>query len=129
MDHWSRIEAAIAGAATDRPPVALWRHFPHDDQDAQKLAVRSLDWQRKWDFDLVKFMPSGTYGVEDWGARSVYEGAANGARAVVVPGLAKPEEWRRLSRLDVAKGVLGAQNQSLALVAKELRGEVPILQT
>lgn len=129
MGHWSRIEAAIAGAATDRPPLALWRHFPHDDQDAHKLAARALEWQRKWDFDLVKFMPSGTYGVEDWGAKSVYEGAANGARAVVVPGLAKSEQWRRLARLDVAQGVLGAQNQSLALVAKELRGEVPILQT
>ena len=129
MDHWTRIEAAIAGAATDRLPVALWRHFPHDDQDAHKLAARSLEWQRKWDFDLVKFMPSGTYGVEDWGARSVEEGAANGARAIAVPGLTQSHEWRRLSPLDVAKGVLGAQNESLALVAKELRGEVPILQT
>jgi uroporphyrinogen decarboxylase len=129
MDHWARIEAAIAGAAADRLPVALWRHFPDDDQHAARLAARSLEWQRKWDFDLVKFMPSGTYGVEDWGARSVYEGAANGARAISAPGISKPEDWRSLPRLDVAKGVLGAQNESLALVARELRGQVPILQT
>jgi len=129
MDHWRRIEAAVAGAATDRLPVALWRHFPDDDQDAAKLAARSLEWQKKWDFDLLKFMPSGTYGVEDWGAKSVYEGAANGARAIAEPGLQEPEDWVRLPRLDVRKGVLGAQNESLALVAKELRGEVPILQT
>ena len=129
MDHWKRIEAAISGASTDRLPVALWRHFPDDDQNAHKLAARSLEWQRKWDFDLVKFMPSGTYGVEDWGARSVFEGAANGARAISVPGVTQAEEWRRLKRLDVAKGVLAAQNESLALVAKDLRGEVPILQT
>ena len=129
MDHWTRLEAAIAGVPTDRLPVAFWRHFPDDDQDAHKLAARSLEWQRKWDFDLVKFMPSGTYGVEDWGAKSVYEGAANGARAIAVPGLANAGEWRHLSRLDVSKGVLGAQNESLALVAQELRGAVPILQT
>jgi uroporphyrinogen decarboxylase len=129
MDHWARIEAAIAGAATDRLPVALWRHFPEDDQHAARLAARSLEWQKKWDFDLVKFMPSGTYGVEDWGAKSIYEGAANGARAISAPGIAGPEDWRSLPRLDVGKGVLGAQNESLALVAKELRGRVPILQT
>ena len=129
MDHWSRINAAIEGGEADRVPVALWRHFPVDDQDPGKLAARTLEWQKKWDFDLVKFMPSGTYSVEDWGAKSVYEGAANGARAVSVPGIRSPEDWRRLPRLDAKKGVLGAQNAALARAAKELAGTVPILQT
>ena len=129
MDHWERIEAAVAGERTDRVPVALWRHFPSDDQDPGRLAALTLEWQRAWDFDLVKFMPSGTYSVEDWGAQSVYEGAANGARAISVPGVRSPEDWRRLPRLDPKKGVLGAQNEALARARKELRGEVPILQT
>ncbi|MEW6689507.1 MAG: uroporphyrinogen decarboxylase family protein [Pseudomonadota bacterium] len=129
MDHWARVEAAIAGRPGAGVPVALWRHFPHDDQDPGKLAARTLEWQRAWDFDLVKFMPSGTYGVEDWGAQTVYDGAPNGARSVVRAGLERAEEWPRLARLDPARGVLGAQNQALALAAKELRGSVPILQT
>ena len=129
MDHWTRVEAAIAGQPADRVPVALWRHFPGDDQDPGRLAARTVEWQRAWDFDLVKFMPSGTYSVEDWGAKSVYEGAANGARAIAAPGVKRAEEWRRLPRLDPRKGVLGAQNAALASAAKELRGAVPILQT
>jgi uroporphyrinogen decarboxylase len=129
MDHWARIEAAVAGRALDRVPAALWRHFPHDDQDPGKLAARTLAWQRAWDFDLVKFMPSGTYGVEDWGAKSLFDGAANGARVITEPGVKRAEDWRRLALLDVAKGVLGAQNRALALAAKELKGSVPILQT
>jgi len=129
MDHWARIEAAVAGAAVDRAPVALWRHFPHDDQDPGKLAARTLEWQRAWDFDLVKFMPSGTYSVEDWGAKSLYEDAPNGARAITQPGVGASADWRRLARLDPRKGVLGAQNQALAQAAKALRGSVPILQT
>lgn len=129
MDHWTRINAAIEGGKADRVPVALWRHFPLDDQDPGKLAVRTLEWQKKWDFDLVKFMPSGTYSVEDWGAKSVYEGAANGARAVSVPGIQSAEDWRRLPRLDPKQGVLGAQNAALAQAAKELSGSVPLLQT
>ncbi len=129
MDHWTRIEAAIAGQPVDHVPVALWRHFPVDDQDPGRLAALTVQWQREWDFDLVKFMPSGTYSVEDWGAKSVYEGAANGARAVAVPGLKRAEDWRRLPRLDPKKGALGAQNEALARAAHELGGRVPILQT
>jgi len=129
MDHWNRINAAIDGGKADRVPVALWRHFPVDDQDPGILAARTLEWQKKWDFDLVKFMPSGTYSVEDWGAKSVFEGAANGARAISDPGVRRAGDWRALPRLDPRKGVLGAQNDALARAAKELRGSVPILQT
>src|SRR5438477_11225403 len=113
MDHWARIEAAIAGRAVDRIPVALWRHFPHDDQHAGKLAARTLEWQRAWDFDLVKFMPSGTYRVEYWGAEIVFDGTANGARAIVEPGVKRPEDWRRLERLGPARGVLGGENDAV----------------
>lgn len=119
----------MAGTATDRVPVALWRHFPVDDQDPDKLAAHTLAWQRAWDFDLVKFMPSGTYGIEDWGAKTAYQGAANGARVVTQAGLLKAEDWRRLPKLDVRKGVYGAQNAALAAAAKELKGSAPILQT
>ena len=129
MDHWTRIEAAIAGGTGDGVPVALWRHFPEDDQDPATLAKRTLEWQQAWDFDLVKFMPSGTYSVEDWGAKSVYEGAANGARAISAPGIQQIEDWRRLPRLDPRRGVLGAQNEALRIAAKALGGRAPILQT
>ncbi len=129
MDHWQRIEAAIAGAATDRVPVALWRHFPVEDQDPARLAALTVQYQRAWDFDLVKFMPSGTYGIEDWGAKTAYEGAENGARVVTQVGIRDPEDWKRLAILDTRKGVYGAQNRALAAVAKELEGSAPILQT
>jgi len=129
MDHWQRIEAAAAGEPVDRPPVSLWRHFPEDDLDPAKLAGHMVAWQRAWDFDLVKFMPSGTYGVEDWGAVTEYQGAANGARAVVKTGLARAGDWARLARLDPRKGVLGREVEALRLAARELGGGAPILQT
>ena len=30
--HRERIQAALQGELIDRAPVALWRHFPVDDQ-------------------------------------------------------------------------------------------------
>ena len=129
MNHWQRIEAAMRGEATDRPPVALWRHFPQDDQSPEQLVAHTLAWQRRWQFDLVKFMPSGTYGVEDWGAVSAYRAAINGARDVVKPAVVRTEDWTRVHPLDVRQGSYGRQNQALAQAAKALKGEVPLLQT
>lgn len=129
MDHWQRLASAIRGEATDQMPVALWRHFPDDDLDPDKLVAHMLAWQDKWDFDLVKFMPSGTYGVEDWGCVTAFRGAANGAREVTSPAVVHTEDWLRLRELDVKKGSYGRQNQALAATAKALGGRVPILQT
>lgn len=128
MDHFQRIRAAMNGDACDRIPVALWRHFPGDDQDPRLLAAHMVDWQRRWDFDLLKFMPSGTYGVEDWGAKTAYRGAPNGAREVVDPAIRQVGDWS-LKPLDVSSGSYGRQNEALAIAARELGNSVPILQT
>ena len=48
MSDWSkrkRLEATINGQQPDRPPVALWRHWPGDDQQADALAAAHLKWQ------------------------------------------------------------------------------------
>ena len=117
MDPWQRVEAALKGEAVDHPPIALWRHFPEDDQHVDKLVAHTLDWQRRWAFDLVKFMPSGTYGVEDWGAVSAYGGQANGARAVVGPRVVHTDDWLAIRDLDVRRGSYGRQNQALKAAA------------
>jgi uroporphyrinogen decarboxylase len=129
MNHWQRVEAAMRGETTDRTPIALWRHFPDDDLDPAKLVAHTLAWQQRWEFDLVKFMPSGTYGVEDWGAVSAYRGAANGAREVTGPAVVRTDDWLRIRDVDVRKGSYGRQNEALRETARTLRGSVPLLQT
>ena len=129
MTHWERIDAAIAGGPVDHVPISLWRHFPEIDLDAAKFAEATVNWQRSFDFDLVKFMPSGTYGVEDWGAKSAWLNTPIGARTVVTPGVTDAAQWPRLPRLSPTAGMLGEQNAALIRTAEALKGEVPILQT
>lgn len=129
MTHWERIEAAIAGREVDRVPVSLWRHWPESDQDPGALAAATVRWQRAHDFDLVKFMPTGTYGIEDWGATTVYRPTDNGTRTVTCFGVTAAEAWPTLAVLDPAKGYLARQIEALRLAAGELSGTVPILQT
>ena len=129
MTHRERLAAAIAGAPVDRVPVSLWRHFPDIDLDPARLAEAMVLWQRRYGFDMVKFMPAGTYSVEDWGASSAYLGAVNGTRVVTRFGVTAAEQWPRLARLSPDQGRLGQEVQALSLAAEALAGEVPILQT
>jgi uroporphyrinogen decarboxylase len=129
MNHWERIQAALEGAEVDRTPVSLWRHFPGDDMTAAGLAKAMVDWQRKYDFDFVKFMPTGMYGVHDWGAETEYGPGFGGSRVLVKPGVSDPNQWPKLPKLDVNKGAYGQELEALRLAASGLDGSVPIFQT
>lgn len=129
VNHWDRLDAAIRGETTDRAPVSLWRHWPEVDQDPRTLAQAMVEWQRKFDFDLVKYMPTGTYSTEDWGVRTRYEPNRMGIRAVTQFGVSDAEQWPRLARLDATSGYMAWQNESLRMAADALGGTVPILQT
>lgn len=129
MNHWERIQAALQGAEVDRTPVSLWRHFPGDDTTAAGLAKAMVDWQRQYDFDFVKFMPTGMYGVHDWGAETEYGPGFGGSRVLVKPGVNDPNEWPKLAKLDVTKGAYGQELEAIRLASAELDGSVPIFQT
>lgn len=129
MTHWERVRAAIKGEDVDRVPISLWKHWPVDDQTPEGLAAVTVSWQKAHDFDLVKFMPTGTYGIEDWDAETVYQPNYRGIRTVTKFGLTDTEQWPKLKQLDVTKGYLGNQIAALQLAAAELDNTVPILQT
>lgn len=80
MSKRKRLEAAIAGEPVDRLPVALWRHWPGDDQDAAALAAAHLKWQADYDWDLVKVGPASSYSVVDWGLQDRWLGHIEGTR-------------------------------------------------
>lgn len=129
MTHWERIRAALKGDDVDRVPVSLWRHWPVDDETPDGLAAVTLHWQQQYDFDLVKFMPTGTYSIEDWGAETMYIPNHAGTRTITHHGITKVDQWPTLQQLEVTKGYLGKQITAVTLTADELKGSVPILQT
>ena len=119
----------MKGEETDRVPISLWRHWAVDDETPQGLAAVTVRWQEAYDFDLVKFMPTGTYGIEDWGATTIYEPNYRGVRTITRFGLTEVEQWPRLAQLDVTAGYLGNQIAALRLAAEALENKTPILQT
>ena len=69
MNRRERIAAALVGKETDRLPFSLWRHFPNLDHHPRKLAELSLEYQRKYDLDFIKFTPYGMLATIDWGVK------------------------------------------------------------
>lgn len=127
--HRERLETCLAGGRLDRPPVALWRHFPVDDQTPGGLAAAEIAFQRTYDFDLVKVTPASSYCVRDWGIGDEWRGATEGTRQYTQRVVHNPEDWARLPVLDPSRGQLANQLTCLRLITTELGPDVPVIQT
>jgi uroporphyrinogen decarboxylase len=129
VTHRERLEAALRGERPDRVPVALWRHFPGDDQSAEKLAQAHIAHYKAYDFDLLKVTPASGYYGDDWGLRASYKPNREGVRAYTDRPIKKAADWERLRRLDVTQGAYGRELRAIRLIATAVGQEVPILQT
>ena len=130
MSHRERLQACLAeDTALDRPPVSLWRHFPVDDQDPETLARAALDFQRQYDFDLVKVTPASSFSIKDWGAEDVWEGHTEGTRRYTRRVIEKPQDWERLPMLSPSSPHLARQLACLRYIRADLSPETPLLQT
>ena len=124
-----RLQAALVGEKVDRVPVALWRHFPVDDQDPIALAEATLDFQAQYDFDFIKVTPASSYCVRDWGVEDAWKGDPEGTREYTRYVVRDPEEWARLRALPVHRGFLGASLKCLARLKERCGDDVPFIQT
>jgi uroporphyrinogen decarboxylase len=128
MNKRERLEAAIAGQAVDQIPVALWRHFPGDDQHPDHLAAATVAFQRRWDFDFVKVTPASSFQIRDWGVQDVWVGHIEGTRQYIHRPIERAADWHALKPLDPCAGALGQQLRCLDQVMAALP-DVPVIQT
>jgi uroporphyrinogen decarboxylase len=63
-----RVEAALAGEAVDRVPVAAWGHLIPAEKNTETFAEASLKFFRDYDWDWLKVNPRATYFAEAWGS-------------------------------------------------------------
>jgi uroporphyrinogen decarboxylase len=129
MDKFERLRATIRGEKTDRPPVALWRHFPVDDQDGEKLAAATIAYQRQFDFDFVKVSPSSSFCLRGWGAEDKWAGNPEGTREYTRRPIGEAQDWRGLKLLDPQEAGLREQLRCLEILSRQLKGEAPFIQT
>ncbi len=129
LTHRQRLETCLNGKTPDRPPVALWRHFPVDDQTPESLAAATLHWQQQYDWDLVKVTPTSSFCLKDWGAEDAWKGDGEGTRGYTRRVIAAPEDWAKLKVLNPAAPYLAAQLSCLALLRAQVSHDTPLIQT
>jgi len=129
MNHSERINRSLSGEPIDRTPVALWRHFPVEDQVPGLLAKAVVRFQETYDFDLVKITPASSFCVKDWGVVDEWKGNPEGTREFVHQVITAPRDWLSLKPLSVRKGALADQLECIRLVKKALPNNTPVIQT
>lgn len=134
MNHRERINATLRGEPTDHTPIALWRHFPNDDLNAERLAARVVEFQKKYEFDFVKVTPASSYPAEMYGAtfRVPSPGSPRlreGTRETVTHPVNALQDWDKLAPLDTTNPVFVRELAALKLIRQQLGNDVHILQT
>lgn len=129
MNKRDRLERTIAGEPTDRVPVALWRHFPGDDQRAADHANAIMQWQHTFDWDFVNIVPANSFHVVDHGLQDSWQGDVHGHRAVIRRPIERSLDWTGLRALDPTRGALARQTECTKIVADELSDTVPVIVT
>ncbi len=129
MNHRERIQACLRGEIPDRAPVALWRHFPVDDQNPHTLAAATLHFQSVYDFDIVKVTPASSFAVKDWGVEDEWTGESEGSRKYTRRVIQTPQDWENLRELSPTAPHLANQLECLRIIRKGLGAETPMIQT
>jgi len=129
MTRRERLEASVAGGDVDRVAVALWRHFPGDDQRPADLAASTLAWQSQYDWDFIKVSPASSFCLVDWGAEDRWVGGDEGNREYVKRVVKEPRDWESLPVLNPHIGAQGGQLRCLELIGPAVGTSVPFIQT
>ena len=129
MSKRERLGAAIRGDQPDRVPWSLWRHFYERESSAQQLADAMVEWEQRYQFDLLKVNPRAHYHVEDWGARYHYSGDPHQRPERLEYVVKRSDDWERLAVKHPAEGALGEQLEALRLIRGRLGAGVPIVET
>jgi uroporphyrinogen decarboxylase len=129
MNKRERLAAAVAGQEVDRAPVALWRHFPVDDQHPETLAQSIAAFQQQYDWDFIKMTPSSHYSVADLGCRVAYRGNPHGTSDYLTRPITSPDQWEFLPRIVATTGTLGQQLTSIRRLRELVGPDVTIIET
>lgn len=123
------MQAALRGEAVDRVPAGFWGHDFQREWSPQGLAAATVEAYRRYGWDFIKVNPRATYYAEAWGTRYQPSGNDREQPRLLEPAVKSAADLRRIQPLDTRSGPFGEQLQALRLIAKELAGEVPFIQT
>ena len=124
-----RVECILSGKLADRPPVTAYRHFPNVERKPEDLAGIMLDWQNKYDWDLVKIHPTAVYMQEVYGDQFDYDHYVEEIFPTKTSRATTTDQLEIFTRKNMDEPVLRDMVESVALIRKGLKEDVPVYQT
>jgi uroporphyrinogen decarboxylase len=129
-DKFDIINKAFKLETADRIPYSLWKHFPEDDKEPETLVKAQLDFQEKYDSDIMKISISGRAFAADFGAEIGGYDPVSGSRFNIKYPVEKIEDWNNIKKpVDPNSGEFGKIIETMRLVHKEVEGKVPTMMT
>ena len=127
MTKRERVLAAVKGEPVDRVPISYYNHNHAVEGSPDTLVPTLLEHSRKFDWDFIKVMLKSSYYMEAWG--STYLSDPEKGPILEDYAVKCAEDFKKLEKLDPAKGPFGEQVQVPKMLAQALKGSVPIIQT
>jgi uroporphyrinogen decarboxylase len=129
MDKFNLIKKAFKAEPTEKVPYAIWKHFPEFDKTPEGLLKAQMDFQNKFDSDIMKISISGRAFASDFGAELGGYNLDSGSRICLKYPIEKLEDWKNIKKIDVENGEFGKQIKAMKLIHLEVEGKVPTMMT
>ncbi|MHA1668191.1 MAG: uroporphyrinogen decarboxylase family protein [Candidatus Heimdallarchaeaceae archaeon] len=129
MDKLELLLDTFKGKNERFPLVSLWKHFPHEDKNPEKLAEAHYKFYEHHKFDLMKISPHGRYSVVDFGCQidEQYD-PITGSTKCKNCRIKAVDDWQSIDLVDVHEGELGKQIRTVKLISKKLE-DLPKMMT
>ncbi len=129
LDRFSLLNDTFKQQKTERVPYALWKHFPEADKTSDGLASAQLDFQYKFNSDIMKISPHGSYCVVDFGGILGGYRPISGSRICDRPPISSLSDWETLEPVDPNDGEFGVQIKAVKLIHQQVENVVPTMMT
>jgi len=129
MDKFDLIKKALKAEPTEKVPYAIWKHFPEFDKSPEGLLKAQMDFQNKFDSDIMKISISGRAFASDFGAELGGYDPDSGSRICMKYPIESLEDWENVKKVDVTRGEFGNQIKAMKLIHREVDGKVPTMMT
>lgn len=129
MTHKQRIENTLQLKETDRTPYSMWWHVPNRDRHPRRLAELTMQYQRKYDLDFIKFMPYGMYSAIDYGIDlDLFPGFVD-APVAHKPFVEKVEDWDKIHFVRGTEGEYAIVLEAQRLLFSMMDERIPFVNT
>jgi len=130
MTHRQRLQALLTGRMPDRLPLSFWRHFYNRESSARDLAAAMLEFEARFDWDLMKINPRAAYHLEGWGNRYQYSGSPLEKPIRLEYAISAVSDWKKIICLKPeSTPALAEQIEAVRIIKDSSDKDLPIFMT